>query len=109
MDFFTWQMLATVAGATAATVLIVDVARAAFGFSARWLALVVAAVVSLAVWVVVGDYTVNTGLLALLNTFVVYAAATGSQAVIGGIGKTPQDAVRDAMPIDNANWRAPWW
>lgn len=107
MDFFTWEQLVTVAGATAATVIIVDAARAAFGISPRWLALAVAALISLAAWIVTAEYTVDTGLLAVLNTFVVYMAATGSQSVISRTRKF-EPARGDTLPLYNGDWRAPW-
>lgn len=42
MKLFTWAWLATVAGATLATVLVTNGLAAVFGWSARWVALAVA-------------------------------------------------------------------
>lgn len=81
----TWEYLATIGGAIAATVLITNMLRQAFGWSAAWLALAVAAVTQVAVWYFVAGGTPDAFGLALFNVFVVYAGATGSNGIVNRI------------------------
>lgn len=81
----TWEYLATIGGAIAATVLITNMLRQAFGWSAAWLALAVAAVTQAAVWYFVAGGTPDAFGLALFNVFVVYAGATGSNGIVNRI------------------------
>ena len=106
MDYFSMTQLATIAGATAATVLIVNVARTAFGFSAKWLALAVAVVIEALVWFF-GTPTAETAFVGLLNACVVYASATGLNQIVSGVTK-PAAGARD-LDAPSKNWAAPWW
>jgi len=81
----TWEYLATTSGAIAATVLITNMLRQAFGWRAAWLALAVAAVTQVAVWWFVAGGTADAAGLALFNVFVVYAGATGGNALVNRI------------------------
>lgn len=81
----TWEYLATIGGAIAATVLITNMLRQAFGWSAAWVALAVAAVTQVAVWYFVAGGTPDAFGLALFNVFVVYAGATGSNGIVNRI------------------------
>ena len=106
---FTWQYLATIAGATAAVVLITNAITLATGFSARWLALAVAAVVELAVWAILSRTAEAFG-LAVVNTFVVYLAAGGANQIIVAARVKP-DALEMAPehPDARRSFWAPWW
>lgn len=79
----TWEYLASTAGAIAVTVLITNALRQAFGLSAAWVALAVAFVTQAAVWYFVGGGTADAAGLAVFNTFIVYAGATGGNALVG--------------------------
>ena len=81
----TWEYLATTAGAVAVTVLITNALRAAFGWSAAWVALLVAFVTQAAVWWFVAGGTAEAAGLAIFNTFVVYTAATGGNALVNAV------------------------
>lgn len=81
-DFFSGPQLLTLTGVTAATLVITNVARHAFGWSPRWFALLVALAVSLAAWYLWSPRTPEAFTLAAINSFVVYAAATGSNEMI---------------------------
>ena len=106
--YFTWETLATLTGATAATVVVVNVMRAAFQIDARWMALVVALCINASVWLFTGG-AVEDFPLAILNSFVVYAAATGLNQVAGAMTDNRR-AVRDLRDADQPDrWAAPWW
>lgn len=101
----TWEYLATTGGAIAATVLVTNMLRQAFGWSAAWLALAVAAATQLAVWWFVAGATADAFGLAVFNTFVVYAGATGSNGIVNRILSDNSDAVRRANDAPSF-WRA---
>lgn len=80
-DFFTGPQLLTLAGVAAATVIVVNTVRHAFQWSPRWFALVVALVLSLTAWVFWSPRSPEAFALAIVNAFVVYAAATGGNQI----------------------------
>lgn len=110
MQYFDLAQLATLAGATLATVLIVNVLRLAFGFSARWVALAVAAIINLAVWAFSGVLTGQAFFLAILNACVVYLAATGGNQIVAGLRHVQPTVIGadDPEPARPGFW-APWW
>ncbi len=81
MEYFTWQWLATVAGAVAATQITTTILADRTGWDARWLALAVAMVIQILVWAVAGAFDPKDLALALLNGFVVYLGASGGNAI----------------------------
>ena len=107
MELFTWEVLGSLAGATVATVLIVNAVKAATGWSPRWLALAVALVIQLALWTVITDRSWPALLLAIVNAFVVYAAATGGNQIVGAL-RAPQATSRAAAEQPAGFW-SPWW
>ena len=110
MEPFTWQYLATIAGATAAVLVITNAIGMAFDFKAKWLALAVAFVVQFAVWLVMGRTAESAG-LALVNTFVIYLAAGGANQIVYS-QRVKSDKLEFAMPDHEGNWRSfwtPWW
>lgn len=88
----TWEYLATTTGAVAVTILITNALRAAFGLSAAWVALAVAFATQVAVWWFVGGGTADAAGLAVFNTFVIYAAATGGNAIVNAAVRTRHTA-----------------
>lgn len=103
-EFFSWQTLGTVAGATLATVLVVNALRAAFNWSPQWLGLLVAALLQAAVWWFASDQSAQALVMALINAVVVYLAAIGGNQLVAT--RQPRD-VRAAGP-DKRFWR-PWF
>lgn len=104
----TWEYLATTGGAIAATVLITNMLRQAFGWNAAWLALAVAFVTQAAVWWFVSGATADAAGIALFNTFVVFAGATGGNGLVNRVlsGK-PDDVTRAAIEQSSPSfWRA---
>jgi len=103
MELFSWQMLATVAGGALATALVANGLAATLGWDARWIGLLVALVISvLATGFTVG-WTAEALGLALVNGFMIYAAATGGNAVMAG---RQRPAIR--MVGERPFWY-PWW
>lgn len=105
----TWEYLATTAGSVAATILITNALRAAFGLSAAWVALLVAFLTQAAVWWFVGGGTPEAAGLAVFNTFVInasviYAAATGGNAIVNAVVETRHTT----RATDGASFWAGW-
>lgn len=101
----TWQYLATTAGAIAVTVLIANALRQAFGWSAPWVALVVAGVIEAGVWWFVGGGTAEAAGLAIVNTFLVYAGATGGNSIVNAaLNKNARSRSATIAPV----WWRPW-
>jgi hypothetical protein len=84
-DFFTWTMLATYAGALAATMGITQLLKGV-GFidkiPTRIFSWIVAAVVLIAATAFTGALTAESGVLALINAVVVSLAANGGYDLI---------------------------
>ena len=84
-DFFTVSSLGTLAGATGAVYIICNTIQKVFNFNPRWLALLVSVLISYlgaAITVSTGDH-VTKYFIALLNGFLIYATATGTNQVTG--------------------------
>lgn len=97
LDLFTWEMLATVAGAALATIIVTNTIAFATGYSAKWVALVIAFLLSIAAWVFTSERTPSGFVLAVLNAFVIYASAIGANQIVSSLdapvgvqSKTPQ-------------------
>jgi hypothetical protein len=75
--FYTVESFCTVSGAAAITWFVCNGLQRAFNFNPRWLALVVAEVVSFTGLAFTGTFEVKTCVLACVNGFVIYAAAIG--------------------------------
>lgn len=108
MELFTWQALGGVAGATILTVLIVNAMRLALDWSPRWLALAVALVIQIILWTVISDRSWPAFWLAVFNSFVVYAAATGGNAIVGTV-LSPEPETRAAQSAGARPFWSPWW
>jgi hypothetical protein len=76
-QFFTLDSLATLAGATGATLVVTNTAKQAFGFAQRWFGLLVAEVVciGLAIW---AHRTGSDYVIAMLNGCLVFLGAAGA-------------------------------
>lgn len=88
-EFFTWEMLATYAGATVATSLITELIKK-FGvkINARLLAYIVSVVVLIAANYFTGVLSVSTAVITLMNAAVVSLASNGAYDVVSKTKKT---------------------
>lgn len=83
-DLMTPESLATLGGASFATITIANTSQHVFGFNPKWLALAVAEVIMLGVTVSatpageVGPY-----LIAIINGVIVYSSAVGTNTLTG--------------------------
>lgn len=111
-DFFTTASLGTLAGATGAVYIICGTIQQVFNFNPKWLALLVSILISL----LAAFVTQPTGgeplkyFIALLNGFLIYATATGSNQVLGtGAEDTfTTTAVRKKL-ISPRQFNSKWW
>ena len=101
-EFFTWETLGSYAGAALFVWLATNTIRTVTGWDARWLGLAVSAVVQVVVWWASGNATAEGLALAVLNTFVVYLASTGTAAITG----KASPAVRAA---GDGSFARAWW
>jgi len=103
-DFFTLESLATLAGATAGTVLIANTAQMAFKFNPKWFALVVAEVITVGVAMSTG-FSVQKLLVAIVNGCIIYGAAAGTTSIGNSLRKAQPKAVV-VTPTDDRALRA---
>jgi hypothetical protein len=81
-QFFTLDSLATLAGATGATLVVTNTVKQAFGFAQRWFGLLVAQVICIGLAI----YAHKTGsdyVIAMLNGCLVYLGAAGASDAAG--------------------------
>ncbi|WP_338664846.1 hypothetical protein VQH23_06650 [Pararoseomonas sp. SCSIO 73927] len=102
-DFFTTQSLLTFGGATAATFVVPNALQAALNFNPRWLALVVAEAVCVAV-VLNGQMNGSPAglaeyLVAVVNGCLVYCSAMGITSIGANATRQPPAAASPAAPI----------
>ena len=84
-DFFTTASLGTLAGATGAVYIICSTIQRVFNFNPKWLALVVSILISYAAAFITqsSENDISRYFIALLNGFLIYATATGTNQVFG--------------------------
>ena len=99
-DLYTVANVATLAGASALTVIISNTLQAVFNFNPKWLALVIAEALSFAgafLTTPTQHENLPTRLfLAFINGFVIYTSAVGAQQITGkkgGDNPPPKDGV----------------
>lgn len=105
MEFFSWQTLGSLAGAALAVVLITNVVKMATDFQARWVAVVAALLVQMLVWWFASDKSIEALVLAIINSLVVYAAATGGNEITAGLSQT---RISRSMMPEEQFWSS-WW
>lgn len=98
-DFFTTGSLATLAGCTGIVYVVSSGIQRAFDYNPKWLALAISIVVSLlAAYLSKGEEGARTAtkyIIAVVNGFLIYASATGTNQILGndkersGGGGTP--------------------
>jgi hypothetical protein len=95
-ELFTLPSTITLAGGTAATLVVANSLQRAFDFNPRWLALLIAQTISIGgVYFTRGagsDYFIG-----VLNGFLIYSAAAGTTNIAGGSSPT---GVRSRSPED---------
>lgn len=111
-DFFTTGSLGTLAGATGAVYIICGTLQKVFNFNPKWLALLVSVIISY-----VGAYltqsmndAVTKYFVALLNGFLIYATATGTNQITGTTPiKDSQQAGFRLQLKHRRNFSTRWW
>jgi hypothetical protein len=84
-EFFTFQSMLTLTGATGAVFVISNGLQLAFNFNPRWLALVISQIVVLGGVYVTGGVGIDY-FIGLVNGFLVYCTAAGATLVGAGAG-----------------------
>ena len=94
-DFFSWQTLATFAGASAATAIITQFFKGAFQkLPTQWLSYIIAVVILFAATYFTGGLTLSTAAITPLNAILVALAANGAYSAVIRVssGKTSNSA-----------------
>ena len=119
-QFFTWGSFTTLAGATGIVYIICGVIQSVFDFSPNWLALVISILVSLGGihvnYTTAFDIADTTDgmkyIIALLNGFLIFATATGSNQLIAGKPSIP-DRPPYPRPLNfqskSRTFNSNWW
>lgn len=81
-EFFTLQSMLTLSGATGATFVVANGCQRAFNFNPKWLALVIAMIISLA-GVYLSDGGGSDYFVGVINGFLIYCTAAGATSVVG--------------------------
>jgi len=108
-EFFTIEAMGTLAGVTAATLVIVNGCQRAFNFNPAWFGLAVAEMICLT-WVFVSGGVGSDWFIAVINGFLVYAAAggvTGAGASVTGSTVVAKGARPGART--QRRFFSPWW
>ena len=82
-QYFTFSSLATLAGASGATLIITNTLKQAFDYSRKWVGLIVAQVISIGL-VLQANGGGSDLVLAALNGCLVYLTAAGASDAVGG-------------------------
>jgi hypothetical protein len=121
-NFFTPGSFTTLAGATGIVYIVCGAIQQAFNYSPKWLALVISMIISF-----IAAYIGNTMaqpkmeigilyLLAILNGFLIYMTATGTNQIIAPNPTTPGPPAPPAHPgsqrpelVKKRKFRSNWW
>lgn len=112
-EFFTLQSMLTLTGATGATFVVSNGLQRAFNFNPKWLALVIALIISIfGVYASGGarsDYFVG-----VINGFLIYCTAAGATLVTGGsdskaVARGAGDAMLGRQNKTNRRFLSPWF
>jgi len=111
-DFFTAASLGTLAGATGAVYIICSTIQKVFNFNPKWLALLVSVLISFsaAFLTQTNENDISRYFIALLNGFLIYASATGTNQVFGSKpdNNTRAAGFRQAIK-SNRRFNTTWW
>jgi hypothetical protein len=106
-QFFTIGSLATLAGATGATLVVTNTAKQAFGFSRAWFGLLIAQVICVGL-AIQAKRSGSDYVIAVLNGCLVYLSAAGASDAAGGKQQAGDRATPrgpEALPKPQG-WRA---
>lgn len=81
-DFFTWEMLATLAGCSVATGLLTQFLKGAIKIPTQWLSYVIAVVLLFAATLFTGGLTLSSGGIIPLNAVIVALSSNGAYSAI---------------------------
>lgn len=87
-DFFTWEMLATLAGCSLATGLLTQFLKNSIKIPTQWLSYIIAVVLLFAATLFTGGLTLSTGGIIPLNAVIVALSSNGAYSAIFRINKT---------------------
>lgn len=112
-DFFTTASLSTLAGATGAVYIICSTIQKVFDFNPKWLALLVSILISFAAALLTqsAGNEISRYFIALLNGFLIYATATGTNQVLGSKADPPAAVTagfRQTIP-KKRRFNTTWW
>lgn len=77
-NFLTWEMLGTFAGAVLAVTALTQVLKNYIRFDAKWVALVLSILIVIGLQFVLGNFAVESWVLAVLNALVVAGTSIGA-------------------------------
>ncbi|KIO77725.1 hypothetical protein TH53_07235 [Pedobacter lusitanus] len=111
-DFFTTASLGTLAGATGAVYIICSTIQKVFNFNPKWLALLVSVLISFAAALFTQpiENDISRYFIALLNGFLIYATATGTNQVFGTKPDTQTTTAAFRQTIKSKRrFSTTWW
>lgn len=81
-DFFTWEMLATLAGCSLATGLLTQFLKNSIKIPTQWLSYIIAVALLFAATLFTGGLTLSTGGIIPLNAVIVALSSNGAYSAI---------------------------
>jgi hypothetical protein len=91
--FLTFETVGSFGGATAATLIVTNGIRRAFGWTAGWIGLVIAQIIVLGGTFFVADFSGKLLFIGIINGFLVFLSSAGAnEGVVSARGFQPQSA-----------------
>ncbi len=103
-DFFTPESMFTLTGATTATFIMANGIQHAFNYNPKWLALIIALIISLAGVYFSGGTAANY-FVGFINGFLVYASTVGIVQMLGSSSRPSTADVIDSRKPEEMNTR----
>ena len=116
-EFFTLQSMLTLTGATVSVFIISNGIQTAFNYNPRWLALLIALIISIA-GVYFSNGTGSDYFVGIINGFLIYATACGTTQVLnnGSTANTQSGTARGnarttapTTARSRRSFLSPWW
>lgn len=82
-EFFTFQSMLTLTGATGVVFLVSNGVQAAFNFNPKWLALIIAQILAIIGTITAKQTDVGDFLVAVINGFLIYSTSVGTNQITG--------------------------
>lgn len=116
-DFFTFGTFTTLTGATGIVYITCGVIQKVFNFSPKWLALVISIIVSFCAMLLTPESPERQGgisegmkyLVALLNGFLIYSSATGSNQLISSNTDKPTPPAPQSLQNVRRKFTTNWF